>query len=320
MGRQLERNDFAGNTGEIGVDFPAFRVTDPAKNDMIQRMHGALPRRHTVRGRVGYHIGPDRKIQLPTGKDLTQANQILRRGKIHGDIMGEEIHVELVRHRHTDNLTADQRGLGFLGPGEFVDCQIDFHAQIPDCRDDALMRQREGVEGAWEECRLAPFLEDKGTAFDTMPDSEAVDMGQRGGGIEEGQFLFRLFVNQEKNLFGHQREEAGLVLVAQNLRGKQFLAQNLQSLLPHRFQTGRQALQQQSGHTFLTCLPRKLRLLEAPGVNGIVLQRRPDCRQRRRRNAGTGGGEEQMQLIQHFVQLPGRKPEDKLTQIQGDIL
>ena len=57
----------------------------------------------------------------------------------------------------------------------------------------------------------------EGAAFDMMGDDEAVDVAQRGGGVEEGQLLFRLFVDEEKHLLCQQGEKLCLVLVVQGL-------------------------------------------------------------------------------------------------------
>ncbi len=139
------------NAAEVRVDLVALRVAGAAKDDVVQGVDGAGRRRRPVGGGVGHHVGAHRQVQLPAGKDLPQPVQVLRRGQVHRDVVGEEVHVELVRHGHADDLPPHQGGLGLLGPGELVDGQVHLQPQVPDLLDDALVAQGEGVEGAGEE-------------------------------------------------------------------------------------------------------------------------------------------------------------------------
>ena len=75
------------------------------------------------------------------------------------------------------------------------------------------MAEGEGVEGAWEESHLVTDMEGKGAILDMVVNDETVDMAESGGGIEEGQLLFRLFPDQEQDLFCQQQKKAHLILV-----------------------------------------------------------------------------------------------------------
>ena len=60
-------------------------------------------------------------------------------------------------------------------------------------------------------------FEAEGAALNAVADNETVDVGQGSGGVEEGQFLFRLLAHEEENLLGDQGKEVGFGAVIQNL-------------------------------------------------------------------------------------------------------
>ena len=121
---------------------------------MVHGVDRAVGRRGLIGRGVGHHVGPHRQIQFPVGKDLPQAVQVAGSGQVHRNVVGEEVHVELVRHGHADDLPPHQGGLGLFGPGELVDGEIHLHPQVPDLLDDALVAQGEGVEGAGKKATL----------------------------------------------------------------------------------------------------------------------------------------------------------------------
>ena len=316
MGGQLELEHLPQDAGEVRVDLPALGVAGAAEDDVVQMVDGAGRGRGLVGGGTRHHVGPHRQIQRLPREHLPQAVQVGGGGQVHREVVGEEIHVELVRHGHADNLPPDERGLGLLGPGELVHRQIHLEPQVPDGLDDALMAEGEGIEGAGEEGGLLRGLKLEGSALDLVEDDEAVDMGQRRGGVEEGQLLLRLFADEEQQLFADQGEEGGLLLIAQGLGGEQ-AAQDVEGLLPHRLPPVRQSLEEESRHP----PPAGAALLaEASGVDGVVLQHGPHGGQGRRHNVGVGGGEEDGHLDHHLVQLPGRQPQDELAQVLRNIL
>ncbi|CAN4002819.1 DUF4406 domain-containing protein, partial [Dysosmobacter welbionis] len=177
MGGQLQLDDAAGDAAQICVDLPSLRVAGAAEDDVVHGVDGPRHRCRLVGGGVGYHVRAHRQVQLPAGKDLPQPVQVLRRGQVHWDVVGEEVHVELVRHGHADDLPPHQGGLRLLGPGELVDGQIHLHPQIPDLLDDALVAQGEGVEGAGKEGGPCRHVEGEVSAFNLIGDDEAVDVG-----------------------------------------------------------------------------------------------------------------------------------------------
>lgn len=248
MGGKPQLQDLALNTGEVGVQLLAGGIAGAAKDDMVEGVDGPVPGRHLVGGCVGHHVGSHREIQFPSGKNLPQPVQIRGRCQIDRDVVGEEVHVKLIRYGHGDDLPPHQGGLGLFGPRELVHSQVHFKPQIPDLLDDALVAQGEGVEGPRENATPLRCGKTEGAAFDMMGDDEAVDVAQGGGGVEEGQLLFGLFVDEEKHLLGQQGEKLRLILVVQGAGGEQPFAQDAEGLLPHGVPIGGKALEQQSRH------------------------------------------------------------------------
>ena len=234
--------------------------------------------------------------------------------------MGEEVHVELIRHGHADDLPTHQGGLGLLGPGELVHCQIDLHPQVPDGLDDALVAEGEGVEGAGEEGRAGGSAEGECPALDLIGDDEAVDVGEGRGGVEKAQLLLRLLAQQEEDLLGHQGEEGGLVRPGEDLGAENPFSQDLQGLLPDALAVGGQALQQQACQPLPAPLQDLLRLPEPPGIDAVMLQHGAHGGQGCGHDHRIGGGEEQLHLVHDLVQLPGRQPQGELAQIRRDVL
>ena len=125
---------------------------------MVHGVNGVLLRRLPVGGGVGNDVASHYHIDGPPCKYLLQPLQIRRIGDIDWNIVGEQVHMELVRHRHIDNLAADQVRLRLLGPGKLVHSQINLVAQIPDLTDDSLVGEGKRVERTWEESHLLPLL------------------------------------------------------------------------------------------------------------------------------------------------------------------
>ena len=67
--------------------------------------------------------------------------------------------MELIRHRHTHNLTADQMRLRLFRPGKFIDRQKHLIAAVANLADNLLVRQRKRVKCAWEECHLVSLFD-----------------------------------------------------------------------------------------------------------------------------------------------------------------
>ena len=116
----------------------------------------------------------------------------------------------------TDRLTIcrrDQVGLGLLGPGELVHRQIDLKPQIPDGVDDPLMGQGKGVKCSGEEGHPPGAGESEGAVVHPPQSDEAVDVGQGGRPVEEGEpiVLHRGLVDQEEELAVAQGKQPGLL-------------------------------------------------------------------------------------------------------------
>ena len=182
------------------------------------------------------------------------------------------------------------------------------------------MAEGEGVEGAGEEGRLFRHPELEGPALDAVLDDEAVDVGESRSGVEEGQLLLRLFVDEEENFLCHQGEEVGFFLIAQHTGAKQPLADDMERFLPHGLVAGGQTLQQEARHPIP---PGRLffgRLTEPTVVFSVMLQHGSHGGQCCRHHAGVGGGEQRHHLIQHLVQLPGGQPQGEPAQVFRYVL
>ena len=153
-----------------------------------------------------------------------------------------------------------------------------------------------------------------------MGDDEAVDVAQGGGGVEEGQLLFGLFVDEEKHLLGQQGEKLRLILVVQGAGGEQSFAQDAEGLLPHGVPIGGKALEQQSRHPLAPGGKGGFIFVEAAAVDSVVFQHGPHGGKRRSHHVAVGGGEQEVHLIQHLVQFPGGQPQSKPAQIFRDVL
>ena len=214
MGGELQLDDRSLNGAEVRVDLPALGVAGAAEDDVVQGVDGAGCGRRFIGRGVCHYVGTDSQIQLPPGEHLPQAVQVGGSCQVHGNVVGEQIHVEFIGHGHTDDLPPHQGRLGLFGPGEFIHRQVDLKAQVPDGQHDALVAEGEGVEGAGEERRLLRYPELEGAALDTVLDDEAVNVGESCGGIEEGQLFLGLFVDEEENFLCHQGEQIGFFLIA----------------------------------------------------------------------------------------------------------
>ena len=287
---------------------------------MPQGVDGAGRRGRLVGRGVGNHIGSHSEVNFSAGEDLPQAAEVSRIGQIHRNVMGEKVHVELVRHGHADDLAAHQGGLGLFRPGEFIHGQIDLHPQIPDLLYDALVAQGEGIEGTGEERHLVGRFKLEGAGLDTVGDDETVDVGEGGGGIEEGQFPLRLLADEEEDLFGGEGKEIRLILEGEDGGGEQPLTQDPQGLLPHGLPEGGKALEQQPRHPAPAFFQHRGTFPEPLAVDSVVFQHGTHGGQCGVHHPAVGGGEEREHLVQHLVQLPGSQPQGELSQVQRDVL
>ena len=242
MGGQLKMEHLAGD----GQLFGQGLLPRPAEDHVVHPVDGPGPGGRLIAGGVGHHVAARHDIQLLVGEQLAQPVQVVGVGDVHGDVVGEQVDVEVPRHGQVDDLPPDEMGLGLFGPGELVHGQIDLEPQVPDGLDDALVGQGEGVEGAGEEGDLSGGREGEGPVVQPMQGDEPVDVGQGGGPIEKGQAaLVRRLQNEEQQLAIAQGKQAALLPQGQLPRLEQQLADDQQGLLPHGFPVVGKALEEQ---------------------------------------------------------------------------
>ena len=146
---------------------------------MVHGVDGILLRRLPVRGGVGDHIASHHHIDLAPCKYLLQPSQVRGVCNIHRNVIGEQVDMELVSHRHIDNLTADQVGLRLFGPGELVYSQIDLITQIPDLPHNSLVGEGERVKGSREKGYLFSLLNLHLADCQAVGRDEPADVGER---------------------------------------------------------------------------------------------------------------------------------------------
>ena len=229
--------------------------------------------------------------------------------------------MEVPRHRQADDLPADQVGLGLLGPGELIHRQIDLEAQVPDGVDDPLVGQGEGVEGAGEEGHPPGAGEGEGAVVHPPQGNEAVDVGQGGRPVEEGEpiVLHRGLVDQEEELAVAQGKQPVLLLHGEHGALIQQLARHQQGLLPHRGPVVGQPLEQQAQQLLAAALKGGAGLGEALPVGGVVLEQHPHGVQRAGHRRIVWRAQQVFQPQDLLVQLAGIEVQGGLAQILGDI-
>ena len=139
--------------------------------------------------------------------------------------------------------------------------------------DDPLVGQGEGVEGAGEEGHPPGAGEGEGAVVHPPQGNEAVDVGQGGRPVEEGEpiVLHRGLVDQEEELAVAQGKQPGLLLHGEHGALIQQLARHQQGLLPHCLPIVGQPLEKQSQQLLPPALVVLVRLRKAIPVGRIVL-------------------------------------------------
>ena len=89
--------------------------------------------------------------------------------------------------RHVDDLTADEMRLRFLGPGKFIDCQIDFKTHLADRPNNSTVGKRKGIESSREKSHFGRPVKAKSPLIDAVLRQKTFDVCQCGGPVEEGQ-------------------------------------------------------------------------------------------------------------------------------------
>ena len=111
MGGQLQLQHLARDAVQIRVNLVSLRVAGAAEDHMVQRVDRAVHRRYLVGRGVCHHVAAHGEVQFPSLEYVPQPLEVLRRGKVHGNVMGEKVHVKHVRHGHAGDLPANQGGL-----------------------------------------------------------------------------------------------------------------------------------------------------------------------------------------------------------------
>ena len=322
LGGQLQLHHLAEDHAHIGVHVLLLPVEggDTAEHDMVHAVDGIGAGRRLVGGRAVDHVGAHDEVQLTSGEHVLQPPQIAGIGDVDGDIVGEQMHMEFVRHRHGGDPAADQAGLGLFRPGELVHRQKHLVPHVPDGAGQRLVGQGKGVEGAGEEGHPLPLAEGEGAVVCLVPDDELVHAVQRRRAVQVVQPAALILVQQKQQLVGAQGEQPRPPLIGEPGRGEQRVAQHVQRLLLYRLAVGGHALQQQSCQTAATAIPYRFLLRETLGVGAIGLQREAHRVQRRGRHAVGGMAQKLRQIVDDLVQLCRRKPQHERAQILGDIL
>ena len=130
---------------------------------------------------------------------------------------------------------------------------------------------------------------------------KAVDMGEGGGPVEEGQVVVaRSLLHEKKQLAEAQGEQPPLFVHLQHGGFKQQLADDQQGLLMHLLPVMGQSLKQQAEQLLPAGLVDRLRFGEAFPVGGVVLKEHSNGVQRAG-NGGVAGGAEQPLEPQHLL-------------------
>ena len=317
----MQLHHLAGDHPHIGLHVLFLTVEGgyPAEHDMVHAVDRALAGRGLIGGRPVDHIGAYNEIQFPAGEQLPQPLQVIGIGDIDGNIIGEQMYMKLVRHRHGHDPAADQTGLGLFRPGKFIHRQIHLVAHIADGVGQRLVGQGEGVEGAGEEGHLLPAVELEGAVVGLVPDDKLIDAVQCRRAVEVVEAAALVFVDQKQQLVGAQGKQPRLPLIGETGRGEQRVAYDVHGLLLYRLPIGGHALQQQPRQTAPAAVPHGFLLRKPLGIQPVVFQHIARRIQRRGYHTVGGVAQQLRQIVDHLVQLRGRQPQHERPQILGNI-
>ena len=141
------------------------------------------------------------QVELPAREEVGEALEILRRGDVDGDFVGEEVHVPEPSHGHAHDLPPPELGQGMLAPGEFVHGQVDLEAPGANLLHNALVAGGEGVEGAGEEGNRRLGRVGEGAQLHLALHQKAVEVVEHGGAVEAGEKIPALLGEQAQELF-----------------------------------------------------------------------------------------------------------------------
>ena len=295
-------------------------LTGPAEDDVVKGMDGVRLHGLAIGGGVSHHVTSHGDGHLPSGEGLPQPMEVLRVGDVHREILREDLHMELVRHRHGGNAPPDAVGLGALGPRELIDGQQYLEAPIPDGSDNGLVGQGEGIEGTGEKGD-GPWRFKGKAAPQPLGRQKAVQPPQHGCPIVEGQCIPVLLTAGGQQLPCRQGEGPALLAVAELCRTEYPLSQHQHGLLPGLSVDARQSPHQHPQQPVPAAQARLLRLLrESLVIDVVLLIDDAHGVQHRSHDAAAGGAEGHPQIRQALVQLLRRQPQGKPPQIVGNVL
>ena len=321
MGGQLQLHHLAGDEilGVTLVVHLPLGLAGPAEHDVVHVVHRVFPGRGRVGRGPGDHVAAHHQVHLPAGEHRLESGQVAGVGDVHRNFIREQVHVEHIRHRHTHDLAAHQMGLGVFGPAELVNGQVHLVAHVPNGPHNALVGQGKRVERAGEEGHLVPDAHGQAAVLHMVVGDEAADVAQRRGPVIQTKDGGLVFIQEEQQLLEAQAEQAVFLLLAQPGAGEQ-LAQQLQSLLPHRDPVAGQPAQQAAQQPVGPAAVFLRRLGKLAGVYAVIFQNDGQRVQRTAHNALVGAGEGGPQVLDQLIQLLRRQPEGKLAQIPGNVL
>ena len=259
---------------------------------------------------IADHVAARHQIEPSAGEQSAQTGQILHRGNVYRNLIGEQIHIQLIGHGHIGNLPPQQLGKGLLAPGKFVDGQIDLKTHLADLLHDTLVPRAEGVKGAGEEGRRLFLRQGKGTVAHLTVHQKTIDVVHDRRLGKEIKVARMGFFQQRQQLFTYEQE-----IVPSGLNGdivvcKNVFTQHRQRRLMNSVIVVRHAGQQQPQNP--------------SGAPSLILMREHGQKAAQRLQTGCGTldvarADIALQKTEALVQLLVRKPSHEYAQISGHI-
>ena len=179
----------------------------PGKGDVVDRMDRVRRRRGTVGRGIFDDVRTDGDVKVAAGKDFLQLLDVGRISDVDGDVVRERIHVLFVGDGHIHDFAAHEARLSMLGPGKFIEGQVDIEAQVAYLAGYSFMAQTEGVEGPRIEAGLAALTDGKGAVQEFMLADVAVNVIEDRRIAVEIEVLFAVFIEEDEELLIAVAEE-----------------------------------------------------------------------------------------------------------------
>ena len=179
----------------------------PGEGDMVDRMDRVRRRYSPVSRRIFDDVRADGDVQVPAGKDILELLDVRRIGDVDGDIVREGIHVLFIGDGHVHDFAAHEPRLGVLGPGKFIEGQVNVETQVAYLAGHGLVAQAEGVEGPRIEAGLAACFKGKGPSGEFVLADVAVNMVEHGRIAVEIQIFFAVLIEEDQEFLIAVAEE-----------------------------------------------------------------------------------------------------------------